>query len=189
MSRSESPSTKPSRTRACIFVTSACRVLASASDTSGWRSTCSTDLAREIALVADRKENLDGAHEILGVGRLIKTPGLNPGGIRDSGLRPLARRRARDGAVEVARRHRQEGEGPHFGHVLPGIRRCCTSVGTPASNSTSTRRKTNGKRSWISDRSDERTHNRTVSFAPPVQADFQRIAIGYGAFAEEVLVR
>ena len=37
---------------------------------------CSTDLAREIALVADRKRH-DGEHEILGVGRLIKTPGLN----------------------------------------------------------------------------------------------------------------
>jgi acetyltransferase len=37
---------------------------------------CSTDLAREIALVADRKMR-DKEHEILGVGRLIKTPGLN----------------------------------------------------------------------------------------------------------------
>jgi acetyltransferase len=37
---------------------------------------CSTDLAREIALVADRKRD-DGEREILGVGRLIKTPGLD----------------------------------------------------------------------------------------------------------------
>ena len=37
---------------------------------------CSTDLAREIALVADQKRN-DGEHEILGVGRLIKTSGLD----------------------------------------------------------------------------------------------------------------
>ena len=35
---------------------------------------CSTDLAREIALVADHKRN-DGEHEILGVGRLIKAAG------------------------------------------------------------------------------------------------------------------
>ena len=34
---------------------------------------CSTDLSREIALVADRKGR-GGNHEILGVGRLIKTP-------------------------------------------------------------------------------------------------------------------
>lgn len=37
---------------------------------------CSTDLSREIALVADRKGS-DGEHEILGVGRLIKTPDLD----------------------------------------------------------------------------------------------------------------
>jgi acetyltransferase len=37
---------------------------------------CSTDLAREIALVADLKRS-DGEHEILGVGRLIRTPGLD----------------------------------------------------------------------------------------------------------------
>ncbi|MEA3188878.1 MAG: acetyltransferase [Chthoniobacter sp.] len=37
---------------------------------------CSTDLAREIALVADRLKH-EGEHEILGVGRLIKTPDLN----------------------------------------------------------------------------------------------------------------
>lgn len=37
---------------------------------------CATDLAREIALVADRLKQ-DGEHEILGVGRLIKTPDLN----------------------------------------------------------------------------------------------------------------
>ena len=34
---------------------------------------CSTDLSREIALVAEHKRK-DGEHEILGVGRLIKTP-------------------------------------------------------------------------------------------------------------------
>ena len=37
---------------------------------------CSTDLAREIALVAEHK-NKDGEHEILGVARLIKTPELD----------------------------------------------------------------------------------------------------------------
>ncbi len=37
---------------------------------------CSTDRAREIALVADHKSS-DGEHAILGVGRLIKTPGLD----------------------------------------------------------------------------------------------------------------
>ena len=37
---------------------------------------CSTDLAREIALVADQKRS-DGEHKILGVGRLIKTPELD----------------------------------------------------------------------------------------------------------------
>jgi acetyltransferase len=37
---------------------------------------CSTDPAHEIALVAEHKKNV-GEHEILGVGRLIKTPGLD----------------------------------------------------------------------------------------------------------------
>ncbi len=37
---------------------------------------CSTDRAREIALVADHKSS-DGEHAILGVGRFIKTPGLD----------------------------------------------------------------------------------------------------------------
>lgn len=37
---------------------------------------CSTDLAREIALVADQRRS-DGEHEILGVGRLIKAPDLD----------------------------------------------------------------------------------------------------------------
>ncbi|NOT57718.1 MAG: GNAT family N-acetyltransferase [Deltaproteobacteria bacterium] len=37
---------------------------------------CATDRAREIALVADQKRS-DGEHEILGVARLIKTPGLD----------------------------------------------------------------------------------------------------------------
>ena len=36
---------------------------------------CLTDLAREIALVADQKKS-NGEHQILGVGRLIKTPGV-----------------------------------------------------------------------------------------------------------------
>lgn len=49
----------------------------------GWRTgherlaaLCSTDLTREIALVADRKRR-DGEYEILGVGRLIKAPDLD----------------------------------------------------------------------------------------------------------------
>jgi acetyltransferase len=37
---------------------------------------CATDLTREIALVAEHKRK-DGEHQILGVGRLIKTRGLN----------------------------------------------------------------------------------------------------------------
>jgi acetyltransferase len=37
---------------------------------------CSTDRAREIALVVDQKRS-DEEHEILGVARLIKTPGLD----------------------------------------------------------------------------------------------------------------
>jgi acetyltransferase len=80
---------------------------------------CSTDLAREIALIADRKK-LDGAHEILGVGRLIKTPDLNEAefailvsdrwqgdGLGTALLKSL---------VTIARRAKIR----IFGHVLPG---------------------------------------------------------------------
>ena len=37
---------------------------------------CATDPSHEIALVADQK-GIEGEHEILGVGRLIRTPGLD----------------------------------------------------------------------------------------------------------------
>ena len=79
---------------------------------------CSTDLAREIALVADRKRH-DGEHEILGVGRLIKTPGLNeaefailvPDRWQGDGLGTALLK----ALVAIARKARVR----IFGHVLP----------------------------------------------------------------------
>ncbi len=80
---------------------------------------CSTDLAREIALIADRKKH-DGEHEILGVGRLIKTPDLNeaefailvPDRWQGDGLGTALLK----ALVEIARKARVR----IFGHVLPG---------------------------------------------------------------------
>ena len=79
---------------------------------------CSTDLAREIALVADRKRH-DGEHEILGVGRLIKTPDLNeaefailvPDRWQGDGLGTALLK----ALVAIARKARVR----IFGHVLP----------------------------------------------------------------------
>ena len=80
---------------------------------------CGTDLAREVALVVDR-ENAGGEHEILGVGRLIRTPGRNEaefavlvgdrwqGEGLGAGLLSALVRIARDARVRI------------FGHVLPG---------------------------------------------------------------------
>lgn len=79
---------------------------------------CSTDLSREIALVADRKVP-DGKHEILGVGRLIKTPGLKeaefailvPDRWQGDGLGTALLK----ALVAIARKARVR----LFGHILP----------------------------------------------------------------------
>ena len=79
---------------------------------------CSTDLAREIALVADRLKH-DGEHEILGVGRLIKTPDLNeaefailvPDRWQGDGLGTALLK----ALVAIARKARVR----IFGHILP----------------------------------------------------------------------
>ena len=79
---------------------------------------CSTDLAREIALVADRKRH-DEEHEILGVGRLIKTPNLNeaefailvPDRWQGDGLGTALLK----ALVAIARKARVR----IFGHILP----------------------------------------------------------------------
>ena len=79
---------------------------------------CSTDLAREVALVADR-ERSDGEHEILGVGRLIKSPGLD-----EAEFAVLVRDRWQGNGlgtallkalVAIARKARVR----IFGHILP----------------------------------------------------------------------
>jgi len=79
---------------------------------------CSTDLSREIALVADRKRH-GGKHEILGVGRLIKTPEFNeaefailvPDRWQDDGLGTALLK----SLVAIAKKARLR----IFGHILP----------------------------------------------------------------------